>query len=232
MKIPPYIAFCFLMLCALSTGIRSYHRAENRIVEDVNQALELTLMKMPGNVVTADTIQCYRNYLTIAGLKDTAGIAMRTVRKEERLETQLVAEANCDFMTIFKMSNQKASGAMFFVGILWLLGSLWYTKKNRPELLEQGLSYGGIVFHDGKFMTLHGEEIRLTLMQHALLEMFFTSDSYTLSKQEICDRLWPKKPDANDTLYTLIRRIKPIIELHSNLKIESNRGRSYTLEPK
>ncbi|UKI46476.1 MAG: helix-turn-helix domain-containing protein [Phocaeicola vulgatus] len=67
-------------------------------------------------------------------------------------------------------------------------------------------------------MTLHGEEIRLTPMQHALLEMFFTSDSHTLSKQEICDRLWPKKPDANDTLYTLIRRIKPIIELHSNLK--------------
>ena len=109
MKIPPYIAFCFLMLCALSTGIRSYHRAENRIVEDVNQALELTLMKMPGNVVTADTIQCYRNYLTIAGLKDTAGIAMRTVRKEERLETQLVAEANCDFN---KVCHTEASCSM------------------------------------------------------------------------------------------------------------------------
>jgi DNA-binding response OmpR family regulator len=67
-------------------------------------------------------------------------------------------------------------------------------------------------------------------MQHTLLEMFLKSDDHTLTKQEICDRLWPKKPDANDTLYTLIRRIKPIIEANSNLKIESDRGKSYSLE--
>ena len=53
-----------------------------------------------------------------------------------------------------------------------------------------------------------------------------------VGKQEICDRLWPKKPDANDTLYTLIKRIKPIIEAHSTLKIESDRGKSYSLKIK
>lgn len=78
-------------------------------------------------------------------------------------------------------------------------------------------------------MTLSGDQIHLTPMQHALLEMFMTSDTHTLSKQEICNRLWPKKPDASDTLYTLIRRIKPIIEAHSSLKIESDRGKSYSL---
>lgn len=39
-----------------------------------------------------------------------------------------------------------------------------------------------------------------------------------------------QKPDASDTLYTLIRRIKPIIEAHSSLKIESDRGKSYILK--
>lgn len=97
-------------------------------------------------------------------------------------------------------------------------------------MIVQGLAYGGIVFHDDKFMTISGEEIRLTPMQHSLLEMFITTDSHTLSKQEICDRLWPKKPNASDTLYTLIRRIKPIIETHSILKIESDRGKSYSLK--
>ena len=53
-----------------------------------------------------------------------------------------------------------------------------------------------------------------------------------VGKQEICDRLWPKKPDASDTLYTLVRRIKPIIEAHSSLKIESDRGKSYSLKLK
>lgn len=230
MKILPYIVFSFLILCALCTSINSYHRTEYMIAQDVNQALKQVLVKMPDNVVTTDTIRCYRNYLTIAELKDTAGIAMRTVRRGGRWETKLVAEANCNFAMTFMMSDQKASGSLLFIGMLWLLSSLWYVRRNKPELIVQGLAYGGIVFHDDKFMTISGEEIRLTPMQHSLLEMFITTDSHTLSKQEICDRLWPKKPDASDTLYTLIRRIKPIIETHSILKIESDRGKSYSLK--
>ena len=232
MKILPYIGFCFLMLCALCTGINSYNRTKGLIAQDVNRALEQVLAKMPDNVVTTDTIRCYRNYLTIAELKDTAGIAMRTVRRDGRWETKMVAEANCNFATTFMMSDQKASGSLLFIGMLWLLGSLWYVRRNKPELIVKGLAYGGIVFHDDKFMTVSGEEIRLTPMQHSLLEMFITTDSHTLSKQEICDQLWPKKPDASDTLYTLIKRIKPIIETHSTLKIESDRGKSYSLKLK
>ena len=232
MKNLPYIVFSFLMLCALCTSISSYHRTEYMIAQDVNQALKQVLVKMPDNVVTTDTIRCYRNCLTIAELKDTAGIAMRTVRRDGRWETKMVAEANCNFATTFMMSDQKSSGSLLFIGILWLLGSLWYVRKNKPELIVQGLAYGGIVFHDDKFMTVSGEEIHLTPMQHSLLEMFITTDSHTLSKQEICDQLWPKKPDASDTLYTLIKRIKPIIETHSTLKIESDRGKSYSLKLK
>lgn len=232
MKNLPYIVFSFLMLCALCTSISSYHRTEYMIVQDVNQALKQVLVKMPDNVVTTDTIRCYRNCLTIAELKDTAGIAMRTVRRDGRWETKMVAEANCNFATTFMMSDQKASSSLLFIGMLWLLGSLWYVRRNKPELIVQGLAYGGIVFHDDKFMTVSGEEIRLTPMQHSLLEMFITTDSHTLSKQEICDQLWPKKPDASDTLYTLIKRIKPIIETHSTLKIESDRGKSYSLKLK
>jgi DNA-binding response OmpR family regulator len=69
-------------------------------------------------------------------------------------------------------------------------------------------------------------------MQRQLMEMFFRAPSHRLSKTEICDTLWPKKPDASDTLYTLIRRLRPIIEEHSNLKIESDRGSSYRLTDK
>ena len=229
MKNLPYIVFSFLMLCALCTSISSSHRTEYMIAQDVNQALKQVLAKMPDNAVTTDTIRCYRSCLTIAELKDTAGIAMRTVRRDGRLETKLVAEANCDFAATFMMSDQKASGSLFMFGALWLLGSLWYVRRKKPELITQGLAYGGIVYNNDKFMTLSGEEIRLTPMQHSLLKMFITTDTHTLSKQEICDRLWPKKPDASDTLYTLIRRIKPIIETHSTLKIESDRGKSYSL---
>jgi DNA-binding response OmpR family regulator len=69
-------------------------------------------------------------------------------------------------------------------------------------------------------------------MQQQLMEMFFRSPNHTLSKTEICDALWPKRDDASETLYTLIRRLKPIIEAHSDLKIEADCGKTYELKIK
>lgn len=69
MKGLPYIVFSFLMLCALCSGMNSYRNTENRIAQDVNQALEQVLVKLPNQVITTDTIRCYRSYLTIAELK-------------------------------------------------------------------------------------------------------------------------------------------------------------------
>lgn len=229
MKKFPLIVFCLIILSALCTGMRSYNDTEYKITEDVNNALSQTLAQMPGDVVSTDTIRCYRNNLTIAALKDTACIAMRTVRRHGRLETELVADANCDALTILRLSNQKASATLLGIGLLWLLGSMWYTRRHRPLLVVEGLSYGGIVYTGEQFTTSSGTPIRLTPMQHSLLEMFILSDTHTLSKQDICQRLWPKKPDASATLYTLIKRIKPVIEANSSLRIESDRGRSYTL---
>lgn len=94
--------------------------------------------------------------------------------------------------------------------------------------------FGGLTYSEaeGRFYTVDGNEVQLTPMQHQLMEMFFHSPSHCLSKAEICETLWPKKPDASDTLYTLIRRLKPVIEQHSNLKIESDRSKAYRLTMK
>ena len=70
----------------------------------------------------------------------------------------------------------------------------------------------------------------LALAASMLMEMFFLSPTHSLTKSEICAALWPKKPDASETLYTLIKRLKPVIEQHSDLKIESDRGKAYELK--
>lgn len=57
MKKFPFIVFCIIILSALCTGMRSYNDAEYKINEDVNNALSLTLARMPGDVVSADTIR-------------------------------------------------------------------------------------------------------------------------------------------------------------------------------
>lgn len=230
MKKLPISIFLLVMLMAVVSAVTSYKATSTRISEDVNNALALTKYQMPCDVVSADTIRCYRNNITIVELRDTAYLAMRTVRRGNRQETELIAEANCDFATIFMLSDQRASASLVVIGMLWLIVSTIYVRRHKPELIVQGIAYGGLIFNNDRFCNATGERIHLTPMQHTLLEMFLKSDDHTLTKQEICDRLWPKKPDANDTLYTLIRRIKPIIEANSNLKIESDRGRSYSLE--
>lgn len=225
------IAFLFIMASALCSSLCSYHRAKARIEADVNQALRQTLAKMPCEAVSADTIRCYRNCLTISELKDTAGIALRTVRRRGRLATEMVAQANCSFATVWRLSDQRASGSLLFVGLLWMAGSFWYMRR-RPVLAPQGVCYGGIMYANDRFTTSEGVPMVLTPMQHTLLEMFMNAEGHTLSKQEICSRLWPGKPDASATLYTLVKRIKPVIEANSQLRIESDRGRSYSLRIK
>lgn len=229
MKQLPIIVFLLIALTALCSSICSYRSAAYQIDQDINRALQLTLAQKSSNVISADTIRCYHSHITIAEVRDTAGIAIRTTRKGNRKETQLVAEANCTFATVWRLSDQKASSTLLFIGLLWLMGSYLYIRRTQPKLVSQGLAYGGLVYNDGQITTQSGTSIHLTPMQFTLLEMFLKSESHSLTKQEICERLWPKKPDANDTLYTLIRRTKPIIEAHSNLKIESDRGRSYHL---
>ena len=39
----------------------------------------------------------------------------------------------------------------------------------------------------------------------------------------------PGKPDASETLYTLIKRLKPVVERHSSLRIASDRSKAYRL---
>lgn len=229
MKNLPLIVFLLIVLTAICSSVCSYRSAERIIRQDVTQALEKTLVKMSSDVVTADTIRCYRAHITIAEVRDTASISVSTERKGNRYMQKLTAESNCAIPVVFMLSDQRASASLLFLGLLWLLASSLYLRKNRPLLLQHGFAYGGLILHDGTITTHLGNPIHLTPMQYELLEMFLNSESHTLTKQEICNRLWPKKPDANDTLYTLIRRTRPILEAHTNLTFESNRGKSYSL---
>jgi hypothetical protein len=117
-----------------------------------------------------------------------------------------------------------AVAAVFLAVLLWGLFCLYH---RRPTIA--GL-YGGLAMRDGNIVDAQGCAIKLTPMQQQLMEMFMSAPEYTLTKQQICDALWPKKDDASETLYTLIRRLKPIVEQHSELKIEVDRGRAYSLK--
>ena len=210
-----------LLMTSFFAGFHSYQDTENRIIEDMNQALALTMLEQQSDEINQDTIRVFNSHLRWAELRGKATIAVDTRQKK------FTCYAKCSTATIFSLSDQRLTWALWTLTVLWGI-FCWYRFRTR----EGG--FGGILFSEteGQFITVAGGTIPLTPMQRQLMEMFFRAPSHRLSKTEICDTLWPKKPDASDTLYTLIRRLRPIIEEHSNLKIESDRGSSYRLTEK
>lgn len=258
MKLRPYhtiIIFAILVTAAAFSSVSSYRRAQYAIIQDMDNALALTLQENQHQWITPDTIQSYRSHLSIDLLKQTSNLcyvveedkrkgklasssdSYQTTNSTNQLSSRemqlhqymIQGYANCSMLDIFSMSNQRMPLSLSLMAMLWGMWSLYYYRRKRPE---SSLVYGSLAYseeEDAFFNQESNERIKFTPMQHQLMQLFMQSAHHQLSKQEICETLWPKKPDASETLYTLIRRIKPIIEQNSNLMIESERGKAYRL---
>ena len=188
------------------------------VTADMNQALAKALDEQQTDVISADTIQVFNRHLQIEELKGKVILAVDT-------QKGFCPRPQVSVATIFSLSDQRPSMVLWSMALLWGLFCMYQYRRS----MTLGL-YGGLTLQNGRFVDAKGCEVRLTPMQQQLMEMLWQSPSHQLSKTEICNALWPKKEDANETLYTLIRRLKPIIEEHSDLKIESDRGKSYGLK--
>ena len=213
-----------LIIASSATSLSSYRATEQIVENDLNQALNQALAEQQSDVITQDTIRTFNSHLQIAELRGKATIAVDTKGR------QFKAYASCSQANIFSLSDQRPTAILWTITILWGTFCV-YRFHQHIEQKSRPLQFGGLSFADNEkiFYNVQGQPIKLTPMQQQLMEMFFTSSNHQLSKTEICDTLWPKKPDANETLYTLIRRLKPVIEQNSNLKIESDRGKAYRL---
>lgn len=165
----------------------------------------------------------------VADDKQNVGIAVRGI-------------AQCSMATIFAISDQRLPVVLFLLSVSWVVFA--YRRKNffMPCLSQSSIiaseqmyddaqvqGIGGIIFRNEAFFDNKGQEIHLTPMQRQLLTMFFNSPDHKLLQADICNRLWPKKDDASETLYALITRTKKVIEQRCGIKIEVDRGRGYTL---
>lgn len=139
------------------------------------------------------------------------------------------AQTPCTFASIFAMSDQRIPLALWLGAVLWITGAVFYQKR---RLHKDGcISLGDLSYSPGNnsFRNTRGEDIHFTPMQRQLMQLFFQSPSFLLTKEYICKTLWPGKEDASETLYTLIKRLRPIIEENGRIHIETDRGRAYRL---
>ena len=228
---PCIIVLVFAVLLSLSalSSIGSYQTTVRQIDQDLHHALEATLMEKGDATISTDTVRSFRCHLSTPGLRDTAYLAME-VRQTEG-QAVVTAHSGKSVLSVWKMSDQRASGLFLSLALLWVLVSPWFL-RHTPSC-HHVLRMGGLTFsEENSRFYAEGQLVHFTPMQYQLMEMFFHAPGHTLSQTEICDRLWPRKPDARDTLYTLIRRLKPIVEELGHLRIECERGISYVLKDK
>lgn len=142
--------------------------------------------------------------------------------------------AFCPMFTLLKLSDMTFP-IFFFLLAMALASVALYLKKHRNIVIAPSddiMTVGNLSLCCDDNCIYNGQQqrIKLTPLEYQLMEMFYRSPKHSLSKEDICSTLWPRKDDATETLYALVRRLKKIVESHSNLRIIADRGRAYSLE--
>lgn len=233
------VVFLFFLTLALISGISSYNKTAVDIVNDMNNALELTLAEQKAGVITPDTVENYRQNLKIEELRGQSFVYFATNDNKHQFSSRRMAwrtNKNIKFQSyalvstasVIGMSDQRLSISLSAISVAWLLFSFWYMRRTKPL----GFVYGNITFNENEqlFYNIDHEEIFLTPMQKELMTMFWQASDHTLTKKAISESLWPKKPDASETLYTLVKRLRETLKASSRLNIISDNNGRYQLK--
>ncbi len=123
---------------------------------------------------------------------------------------------------------------------VWGVFSLIYLRRKKTAMLaavpvrEHIAAFGNLSFcaSSSQFYNEKKEEIYFTSMQRSFMKMLMESEDKKVSIDDLCRKLWPGKENAKESLYTLVRRLKPIVESNTNLKIVTDKGGYYRLSLK
>lgn len=131
--------------------------------------------------------------------------------------------ADCSMASIFSVSDQTLPGVLLSMSILSLTAIfVWRPKQVAPVIEEVSPAIPSLPSLDG---------IKLTPMQRKFTQMLLEAPGMKVDKSILCAVLWDNKSNAEESLYTLVRRTKAALA-DSNLEIVCNRGDSYELHVK
>ena len=157
--------------------------------------------KIPGNKIASDSIM-------LVPQPAADGLAI-----------QVQGFADCSMASVFIASDQTLPGVLFALSILSMTGMLVWKRRTShiPETAVITLPASPSL--DG---------IRLTPMQRQLAGMLLDAPDMRVDKQTLCRALWGNKSNAEESLYTLVRRTKTALA-DAGMEIVCNRGDSYEL---
>ena len=245
-----------LIMVSIVVGWRCYSQAKTEMVEDLNQALQRTTVADEGVDAMLDSLSCmhgnpmltfngthhgFARLLRIPSLRDTAHISYSLAQvggggnggtSHARIVSDTITVAGCGadgrdvLLAVRAFANPSMANVFGHAGMAWPVASFFLGLM----LLAFMLANGRIVRATPVTDELSRADLVLTPMQEQLMDMFLASPGRTLSKEEICSALWPKKDNPDDSFYTFISRMKSsMARQSSSFRIENKRGREYVL---
>ena len=136
-------------------------------------------------------------------------------RTSDRTAIRIQGYANCSMASVFYASDQTVPGTLFALSIL-SMATLLIWKRKETDIPET------------EYTTPSLDGIRLTPMQRQLVQMLLDAPDMRVDKSCLCESLWGNKSNAEESLYTLVKRTK-IALAQANMEIVCNRGESYEL---
>ena len=229
----PMLLFIALLTSSLAAAVDGVMRAEQQAQQLVDQALAETMSQYESFRIDADTIRDYRSHIKLAALRDTAFIAVAASADDRQGNLALEARTGLTLVHLWQLSDQKASGILAALAAMWAMASLLLARHRQSTQPLVAASPGGVQWLRYDAMNCRfcykETELALTPMQHDLVQLFIQAPDPRLPQHVICERLWPKKPDASATLYTLVRRLKQTLAESTDLYVECDRGQAYRL---
>ncbi|MCM1451512.1 MAG: helix-turn-helix domain-containing protein [Clostridium sp.] len=129
---------------------------------------------------------------------------------------QVQGFADCSMASVFAASDQTAPGILFTLSLLSMGAMLALRKKADQESAAPAPASPTL------------NQLKLTPMQRRFTQMLLEAPGMKVDKARLCAELWDNKSNAEESLYTLVRRTKAALA-DTNIKIACNRGESYSL---
>lgn len=165
-----------------------------------------------GNGVLTVADPVFKKHIKTVALRPKAFVAYHITPHRDDFDVRMEGRACYSMAFVWSMSDQRLP---LFLCLMTLLSLLLSVRRRAAAVADPPMA-----------------AMHLTPMQEQLMQMFIEAPGHRLTKQEICDALWPNKDNAAETLYTTIRRLRNELRERSEWEIETERGRSYELRKK
>lgn len=140
-------------------------------------------------------------------------------READGLAVQVQGFAECSMASIFYASDQTLPGTLFSLSLLSMMVMFIWKRRESDAPETELVVLPAVPSVDG---------IKLTPMQRKLAQMLLDAPDMRVDKRTLCEALWSNKSNAEESLYTLVRRTKAALA-KGGMEIVCNRGESYEL---